>query len=501
MGDFIVEFPQYDFMPEDYGEYNTVFRVDKHLTSDTIQDEAGDMVTAIVAHGRIRPESEANVDDFIQPKAVVASPMMMMRYGVLEVELSLPFINSASALARIAQIEFQKKLSESNKMNMDFNYRPWIVPNRPIEHVERKRIGLTTAVNNTLTVFKEANTSITTRYVRRQLFRPNGDATYTFIFSGSSMPITYRQIYEPATISGVSGSAAGGVRLAIDPVGDATGSEIADVETPVINESTLEASQTVRDAHSVEGSPIPGLEQIGRFMAMAQQNSGWNPLNRREDGSFGLFGMSKEQRDGLGVGDSADVTEQTEAADGLFRGLVSKYKGDLDMAVAEFQLGIEKIKNFNILEEFKKTFGAVNKKLGAEFEKLAQPLTDGFDVLFPGDAEPTPEDAKASEETKAAVEAAETAGAVASGNGFQTTVGVLVFATGDTLETPSTEAGATQEQAEAAAINANRFPKQQTAEELDALLREDVLAEERAEANKAKRAETLARFRARRGLT
>ena len=450
MGDFIVEFPQYDFMPEDYGEYNTVFRVDKHLTSDTIQDEAGDMVTAIIAHGRIRPENEAGVNDPVQPKAVVASPMMMMRYGVLEHELSLPFINSASALARIAQIEFQKKLSESNKMNMDFNYRPWITPNRPIEHVERKRMGLTTAVNNSMSVFQEANTGITTRYVRRQLFQPNGRAAYTFIFSGASMPITYRQIYEPSTIEGVSGSARGGVRNATDPIpgADSSGSEIPGVERTLITEDTVKAAKTVETVGTPGRSPIPSSEQVGRFMAMAQQSSGWNPLNRREDGSFGLFGMSKEQRDGLGVGDSTDVTEQTEAADKHFRDLVSKYKGDLDMAVAEFQLGIEKIKNINILEEFKKGFGAVNKKLGAEFEKIAQPLTDGFDVLFPGDTAPTPENAKASEETKEAVVEAETAGAVASGNGFQTTVGVLVFTTADKLATPDTEAGATQTQSE-----------------------------------------------------
>jgi hypothetical protein len=189
--------------------------------------------------------------------------------------------------------------------------------------------------------------------------------------------------------------------------------------------------------------------------------------------------MSKEQRDGLGVGDSTDVVEQTEAADGYFRGLVSKYKGDLDMAVAEFKLGVEKIKNINILEEFKKGFGAINKKLGAEFEKIAQPLTDGFETLFPGDAAPTAEDAKASEETKAAVAEAEAAQPVPSGNGFQTTVGVLVFVAGDELDTPSTEAGATQEQAEAAAINRARFPKQRTAEELDALLREDATLEEK----------------------
>jgi hypothetical protein len=447
IGDFVVEFPMYDFYPDDFQEYKTVLQVDKHLQSDTIQDEAGDMTTAIIAHGRIRPETEAQIEEPVQPKAVVVSPMMMMRYGVIEHELTLPFISSANSLARIAQIEFQKKLAESNKMNMQFSYRPFITPNRPMEHMERKRIGLTTAVNNSITVLKEAKTTVTTRYVRRQIFRSDGTPAYTFIFSGTSMPITYREIYEPGTIEAVSNPAGSGVSLVQQPVTETSNTALPTVEDPVITQGAVETFEAVKQEELLSKSPVPSSEQSGRFMAMAQQLSGWNPFNRTEDGGFGLFNLPKDLRDATGLGDITDIGAQITAADNHFRGLVGKWQGNLDNAVAEFNLGAEKMKNADLVAEFKAGIGAVNKTLGAEFEKIAQPLIDGYNKLFPGDKEAKDTSNEAATETKKVVAAAEAAGPVPSGKGSQTTVGVLVFTTQDEQATSSTEASPSQTQA------------------------------------------------------
>jgi hypothetical protein len=190
---------------------------------------------------------------------------------------------------------------------------------------------------------------------------------------------------------------------------------------------------------------------------MAQQNSGWNEINRSPDGAFGLFGLSPEQREGLGIGDSADASEQITIADGYWRNLASKWNNDYDMVAAEFKLGPDGIQNPFSLQKFKDGFGAINKKLGEEFKAIAKSLKNDYDELFPGDAFPTEQDAKASEEAKAAVEAAETAEALPSGRGYQSTVGVLVFAKSDAAATPNIEEGAVEVQAEAAAINRDRF--------------------------------------------
>lgn len=448
MGDFIVEFPQYDFHPKDYGEYETVFKVDKHLSSDSIQDEAGDMVTCVIASGRIRPENEAQIPEFIQPKAVVASPMMMMRYGVLEHEITLPFVSSTESLARLANIEFQKKLAESNKMNMDFNYRPWILPNRPVEHMERKRIGLTTAVNNSLQVFKEASTGITTRYVRRQLFQPNGKAAYTFLFSGTSMPITYREIYEDSTIVPTTGNAAGSPTQEVN-VAWRSGADSA-VKTP---ENAANVA-TATGVASPAASPTPSDEQVGIFLGLAQNASGWNPLNRGDDGSFGLFGLPQETREAIGIGDATDADAQIEAADGYWRSLVDKFNGDLDAAMPEFSLGPIKSENKEVVAQWWEDFGNNIKSIGQDYaDNVAQSLKKEWDELFPGDEEPTDTSDQASPEYKEAVAEAEAATPAASGKGIQTVQGVATFTTGDASSTASTEDGAAKTQAEENVVN------------------------------------------------
>jgi len=450
IGDIVIEFPMYDFLPEDYQEYKTVFQVDKHLRSDNIQDEAGEMVTAIIANGRIRAERDANVGAAqFQPKAVVVSPMMMMRYGVIEHDLTLPFITNPDSLARIAQIEFQKKLAESNKMEIEFDYRPFILPNRPIEHMERKRMGLTTAVRNDLIVFKSGSTSITTRYVRRQTFRRDGSVAYTFIFSGSSMPISYREIYEPGTINPVSAPAAGGVNLRVNSLtADLESNSAAPVTDPVITQATIETASITKQIGSAAASPTPPLEQVGRFMALAQVSSGWNPANRGEDGSFGLFGLSKGLRDFSNIGDTTDITSQVNVANDYFRGLVSKYKGDLNMAVAEFKLGAEKVRNADIVAEFQRGTGAVIKELGKKYEEIAQPLVDGFDKLFPGEKEPQNLiNENLGEAARAELKAVEEAGPLPSSAGFQNNVGILVFDNREKQARRSTEASAQQVQA------------------------------------------------------
>lgn len=441
MGDFVVEFPMYDFLPQDFQEFKTVFQVDKHLRTDNIQDEAGDMTTTIIAHGRLRAERDANVGvDKFQPKAIVIAPMMMMRYGVIEHELTLPFITNPDSLARLAQIEFQKRLAASNKMDIEFDYRPFILPNRPIEHMERKRMGLTTAVRNELVVFKQASTSISTRYIRRQIFRNDGKAAYTFIFSGSSMPISYREIYEPGTIDPVSGDSTSAVTLAVTSLtGNGAGNSSSGAVSPEpikTPESTLALEMATRAATPAR-SPTPSTAQVGKFLAVGQVSSGWNPANRGADGKLGLFGLDKGFRDFSGIGDSLNIEEQITAADIQFRGLVDKFNGNLEEAVAEFWLGVDKVKNLELKKEFQEGTGAVIDALGKKFEEAAQPLVDGWKKLFPGEEEKGEDEEKEKEnknrndsigdESKKALAEAETNGPLSSTSGFQGNVGVLVF--------------------------------------------------------------------------
>jgi len=168
--------------------------------------------------------------------------------------------------------------------------------------------------------------------------------------------------------------------------------------------------------------------------------SGFNPFNRdAATGGFGLFALRPDVRGtangGFGIGDTTDITAQLSASDAYYRGLISKHNGDLDIAISEFVLGAKKIKNPDILGEFKKGFLAVNKELGKDFEKSAQPLTDGFKKLFPGEKNPV--DTQVATQSEASKEAEEEAAANPedSAKGSQATVGVLAFDNREDLET------------------------------------------------------------------
>ena len=439
MGDIVVEFPQYDFYPRDYGEYEHVFRVDKHLQSDNVQDEAGEMTTAVIANGRISPASEANIEDQFQPKAVVVAPLMMIRYGVLEHELALPFISHAPSLKRLAQIAFQKKLAESNRMDMQFDYRPFILPNRPMENFERQRMALTTAVNNKMEVFQSASTSISSRYVRRALFREDKTVGYTLITGGTSMPITYRQIYKigtqaPLATGGRSRST--GVRLGTQTSGaDPTGNPGTGLETtkPVLTPGNQTAVAAINEYVATEAGFT--TEMAGRFKAAGQMLSGFTETARHiaTDG-FGAFMMKSDVRGddlaagAFGIGDSTDITDQIKASGEYLMGLTEKYKGNLDDAMAEFSLGADAIKNIDIRAEWDEGWGKVNKELGESWEELSQSLQDGWDYLFPGQTAPIDTElAASSDEAKEVQATAEAEGVIPEDPGFQSSVGVLVF--------------------------------------------------------------------------
>ncbi len=444
MGDIVVEFPQYDFYPRDYGEYEHVFRVDKHLQSDNIQDEAGEMTTAVIASGRISPASEANIEDQFQPKAVVVAPLMMIRYGVVEHELALPFISHAPSLKRLAQIAFQKKLAESNRMDMQFDYRPFILPNRPMENFERQRMALTTAINNRIEVFQSASTSISSRYVRRALFREDKTIGYTLITGGTSMPITYRQIYK----IGTQGPLSYGGRSTDTGIGlgksdstqkgsgaDATGNPGTGLETtkPVLTPGNQTAIAAINEYVATEAGFT--TEMAGRFKAAGQMLSGFTETARHisTDG-FGMFMMKGDVRGddlvagAFGIGDSIDITDQIAASGEYLKGLYEKHKGNLDDAMAEFSLGAKAIKNIDIREEWNEGWGKVNKELGEAWDELSQSLQDGWDVLFPGQTIPVnTEIAASSDEAKEAQAVAEAEGVLPEDPGFQSSVGILTF--------------------------------------------------------------------------
>jgi hypothetical protein len=192
-GDMMVEFPMYDFDPEDFGRWAPLFQVDKHLKSGTVEEESEDIVTGLVVSGGFAINTPKgigpNSPDF--PRGIVFCPILASRVGINIQQISKPFVERSERLKMLALIEFQKLMSNANSHSVEFIYQPFLTPNRPFYNVYERRLGLTTSVVNTWQMNEGANTSATLRYIR--LVR--NDGSRRLITGADSMPISYKKIF------------------------------------------------------------------------------------------------------------------------------------------------------------------------------------------------------------------------------------------------------------------------------------------------------------------
>jgi hypothetical protein len=154
-GDLLLEFPFADFRPEDFGEFRDAFRVNKVLQNSKFGDMQQDPVSAVVVTtGFVKGGSQTNKDAVDLTKVVAVSPILAARYGVTVAPVQIPFLkftDTAIAQQR-AVIELQKRNSMCNALSFSPSYRPFLLPNRPIHHIKRTRMGTAGTVNYTYDV-------------------------------------------------------------------------------------------------------------------------------------------------------------------------------------------------------------------------------------------------------------------------------------------------------------------------------------------------------------
>lgn len=153
-GDIICEFTMADFRPEDFGEFKQSFRVDQGLISSQFGAEqqappAGLIVSTGFAAGSPLEQKVAQRE---LTKVFVYSPYIAARYGIEIVNESLPYLlarDKALAQQRAVML-YQRLLARSHAMNMSFSYRPFMLPNRPVHHLRRYKMGNSVTVEKTL---------------------------------------------------------------------------------------------------------------------------------------------------------------------------------------------------------------------------------------------------------------------------------------------------------------------------------------------------------------
>jgi hypothetical protein len=207
-GDLVFEFPMYDFLPEDMGEeFKAVFAVSDSVKSHTLNDESNsNPVTGLRVVGGYSdstagtPPSDEKVKA-LQYTAYIVHELLAYRYGPVIEDYAIPSVLNGPSNQRgddeyrrlltvFGVIEFLKRLSEMSSMTIDSIYNPFVLPNRPYYYNYGRRLGYTEAIQTTLSLFSNADTNVSTKYIRRV-----DDLTGKLIaFSGSKMhsiPLKY----------------------------------------------------------------------------------------------------------------------------------------------------------------------------------------------------------------------------------------------------------------------------------------------------------------------
>jgi hypothetical protein len=226
MGDIIFEFPMYDFFPSNFGANKNIYTVNMHAIRDNISDEGGEVLSALESQSTSSDFVKGGVDETLNAlaqglateedkRAVAYSNVLASRYGAIVQSVTFAGVTSRKALQQLTTIEFQKRIAEINKLNLEFSYRPFLRPNRPLLHQEKNRIGKIIAVRYSLPNFQQEPTvSITLGTVRLPILVKDPvsgkqSIQYTHINGGPSMSLSYNAIFEDPTL--VGNSAASGI--------------------------------------------------------------------------------------------------------------------------------------------------------------------------------------------------------------------------------------------------------------------------------------------------
>ncbi len=151
-GDVIIEFPMADFRPEDFGEFRSTFRIDKNLISSSFGDEQDEPIAGLIVKTGFtlgKEDAGSPVASARLQEVFAFSPYIAARYGISVDLKQLPFLlakDKAVAQQR-AIIEFQKRNARCNVLTMSFSHRPFLLPNRPLHHLRRTRMGLTVSID------------------------------------------------------------------------------------------------------------------------------------------------------------------------------------------------------------------------------------------------------------------------------------------------------------------------------------------------------------------
>lgn len=192
-GDLILEFPMYDFVPEDFGTtWTSMFKYFGHLIDSAVTPEAETVPAGVVLTGAINPLGVAGQSDSLLLRVLAYSKTVAAKYGVAEIEhQAKPFLNDIDRLKAYAAITYQRMLANASNLSFTATHRPFLMPNRPILHERRNRLGISYSVEHTWELGGVVSTEIAIRCIRKKVIK-DGQASYRFVTGGTQMSVSYR---------------------------------------------------------------------------------------------------------------------------------------------------------------------------------------------------------------------------------------------------------------------------------------------------------------------
>jgi hypothetical protein len=199
-GDFIFEFSQIDFQPDDYGKFSDFLKVDKHLVRSTMVEEQGDIPSGINAQGAMHHSSGGNAPAFI--RNFVFSPVLAARYGTVVENETYPFVPNGPLLKAMAMKDLLRKIANSNTTDIQMIYRPFFLPNKPLYNVVRGRMATIDSITQTMNVHGDCTTSVTLNHTRIR----RADGRFQMITGGVDTPVSNRKLINAEELSNITGT-------------------------------------------------------------------------------------------------------------------------------------------------------------------------------------------------------------------------------------------------------------------------------------------------------
>lgn len=199
-GDIFFEFPMADFNPKDFGQWSRALTFKNHIKSGNYNDEATEVPTVLKIQGAMSENVAANqaalaASNGTLETAFLVVPNLVMRLGVNMETESFPHVivraGDVRPLVRWGIIDFQRKLSAATTFENSIEWRPFLLPNRPVHSTIRDRIGLVNSISHSLEINGICTSQFNTIYVR---VRDANSTGYTNIFGTASMPVNYREL-------------------------------------------------------------------------------------------------------------------------------------------------------------------------------------------------------------------------------------------------------------------------------------------------------------------